>query len=63
MGAAGLFYELELQLWDYAAAGLIAEEAGCRLTDLNGKPLTWDGPSSLICASRGVARENYLPRV
>lgn len=63
MGTAGLFFELRLQLWDFAAAGLIAIEAGCRLTDLDGKPLTWDGPSSILCASRGVAREDYFPRV
>ncbi|MBE6910075.1 MAG: inositol monophosphatase [Ruminococcaceae bacterium] len=63
MGATGLYYELELQLWDYAAAGLIAEEAGCRVTGLGGSPLPWDGPSSVICASAGVAREDYFPRV
>lgn len=63
MGRVGLFFELRLQLWDFAAAGLIAMEAGCALTDLGGKPLTWDGPSSILCASRGVAREDYFPKV
>ncbi len=63
MGNTGLFYEMQLQLWDYAAAGLIAEEAGCRITDLSGAPLPWDGPSSVICASRGVAQEDYFPRI
>ena len=61
MGAAGLFYETRLQLWDYAAAGLIAQEAGCRLTDMTGAPLTWDGPSSILCASPGAVKEKYLP--
>lgn len=61
MGATGLFYETRLQLWDYAAGGLIAMEAGCCLTDMNGGPLPWDGPSSVLCASPGVARGNYLP--
>ena len=63
MGTVGLFFELRLQLWDFAAAGLIAQEAGCRLTDLDGAPLAWNGPSSILCASRGVAREDYFPRV
>ena len=54
MGAVGLFYEEQLQLWDYAAAGLIAQEAGCRLTDLSGGALSWDGPT-------GVAKEDYVP--
>ena len=63
LGRVGLFFELKLQLWDYAAAGLIATEALCRLTTLDGSPLTWDGPSSVLCASQGVAKEDYFPRV
>jgi len=62
MGTVGLFFELRLQLWDFAAGGLIAQEAGCRLTDLDGAPLAWNGPSSILCASQGVAREDYFPR-
>lgn len=62
MGTIGLYYEMRLQLWDYAAAGLIAQEAGCRLTDMDGKALPWDGPSSMLCASRGVAKEDYFPQ-
>lgn len=61
MGSAGLYFELQLQLWDYAAGGLIAQEAGCTVTNLNGKALTWDGPSSILCASRGVAKDPYVP--
>ena len=61
MGSVGLYFELSLQLWDYAAAGLIAQEAGCCISDLTGKPLSWCGPSSIICASEGVAKENYFP--
>ena len=61
MGTTGLFFEMRLGLWDFAAAALIAEEAGCVLTDLSGRPLRYDGPSSVLCASRGVAKENYLP--
>lgn len=60
MGKTGLYFELQIQLWDYAAGGLIAEEAGCTLTNLEGKPLSWDGPSSILCASRGTAREKYI---
>ena len=59
-GSVGVFFECRLSLWDYAAAGLIAREAGCRLTDLEGKPLAWDGPSSVLCLSRGVAEEGQL---
>lgn len=63
-GAAGLFFEAHLYLWDYAAAGLICREAGCVLTDLQGAPLRFDvRESSCLAASRGVAKEDYLPRV
>ena len=62
MGTTGLFYETRLQLWDYAAAALIADEAGCTVTDLQGAPLPYNGPSAVICASQGVARGPYLPR-
>ncbi len=60
-GASGLFFELRLGLWDFAAGALIAEEAGCKVTDASGNRLTWDGPSSVFCASEGVAGEDYLP--
>ena len=54
MGRCGLYYELRIQLWDYAAAALIASEAGCTLTDVSGKPLSYKGPTSVICRARGV---------
>ena len=59
-GDTGLFFECSLGLWDFAAPGLIATEAGCVLTDIEGKELSWRGRSSVMCASRGVAREDYL---
>ena len=62
MGTAGLFFECRLGLWDYAAGALIAQEAGCRVTDLDGKPLPYDAPSSCLVASAGVAREDYFPK-
>ena len=41
--------------WDVAAAALVATEAGARITDLNGVPLSYDGKTTsvrgVICAS------------
>ncbi len=54
-GRCGLYFELRIQLWDYAAAALIAKEAGCTLTDAHGEPLPYTGASSVICRCRGVA--------
>ena len=63
MGVTGLFFEMQLQLWDYAAAGLIAQEALCQLTTMEGGAIPWDAPSSMVCASQGVAKEDYLPHI
>ena len=60
-GKTGLFFEPVLGLWDFAAGAVICEEAGCTITDLDGKPLTYDGSSSILCASAGVTKGVYLP--
>ncbi len=54
IGKCGLYFELKIQIWDYAAAALIAKEAGCTVTDVNGNALSYRGPSSVLCTSRGV---------
>ncbi|MBQ3890525.1 MAG: inositol monophosphatase [Lachnospiraceae bacterium] len=54
MGRCSLYFELRIQLWDYAAAALIAKEAGCTVTDTDGDPLSYKGPTSCLCRARGV---------
>ena len=54
IGRCGLYFELKIQIWDYAAAALIAQEAGCSVTDVEGKPLSYRGASSALCRGRGV---------
>ncbi|HOE69072.1 MAG TPA: inositol monophosphatase family protein [Candidatus Omnitrophota bacterium] len=49
--AAGRFdgyYEMKLNPWDKAAGMLIAEEAGGRLTDFSGDPLTLTSAQNLV---------------
>lgn len=41
-GRAEFFFELTLCPWDYAAGALIVEEAGGFVSDLQGRPLTYD---------------------
>ena len=60
-GRTGGYYEMHLGLWDYAAGGLILEEAGGRLTDYHGRPLTWRSASSVVALSEGIAREGAIP--
>src|SRR5205085_2889468 len=38
------FWELALSPWDVAAAGILVEEAGGRVTDLRGDPIDIDRP-------------------
>jgi myo-inositol-1(or 4)-monophosphatase len=54
MGRCSLYFELRIQVWDYAAAALIATEAGCTVTDIDGNPLSYEGASSALCLARGV---------
>lgn len=48
-GRFGLYAELSLSAWDFAAGKLIAEETGCVATFLDGKPLTYKGKPSILC--------------
>ena len=56
IGRCSLYFEMRIQLWDYAAAALIAKEAGCTITDTEGKELSYSGPTSAVCRARGVDR-------
>jgi len=44
------FWEISIHAWDIAAAGLIAEEAGARVTDIDGKPDYISPPQSILAA-------------
>ncbi|NUW30878.1 inositol monophosphatase [Nonomuraea sp. SMC257] len=48
------YYERGVNRWDYAAAGLIAAEAGARVAGLNGRPAS---PELLLCAAPGLFEE------
>ena len=59
--AAGRFdgyWELRLGAWDVAAAGLMVEEAGGRLTSLTGGPIDLDRPT--VVASNGRIHDQML---
>ena len=48
------FWEWALRPWDIAAAGLIAEEAGARVTKIDGSADYLSSPISIIAAAPGV---------
>ena len=56
-GRFGLYAELSLSSWDFAAGKLIAEEAGCLVSDIEGKPLSFIGKPSILCGRPTAVRE------
>jgi len=48
------FWEYKLKPWDVAAAGLIAEEAGAKVTSIDGRPDYLNPPMSILCTAPGV---------
>ncbi len=51
------FWELTLRPWDIAAAGLIAEEAGARVTAMDGSPDYISPPQSILATTPGIYRQ------
>ena len=48
------FWEIALNAWDVAAGGLIAEEAGARVTNVRGDPDYVSPPQSVIACASGI---------
>ena len=61
-GRAGMFFELELALWDYAAGALIVEEAGGICMTMEGEELTYYRPHkcSVIAGNKQMIRDSGL---
>ena len=56
-GKAEVYFELKLMPWDYAAASLIIQEAGGKITTISGEKIQYKNPTSII-ASNGA--EDYI---
>ncbi len=52
------FWEMKLKPWDLAAGVLLVEEAGGRVSDFDGQPMSLDGPECL--ASNGLLHPEML---
>lgn len=48
------FWEIALNPWDVAAGGLIAEEAGARVTNVHGEPDYLSSPLSVVASTPGI---------
>ena len=59
-GRAGLYFELNLAFWDFAAGQLIAEEAGATVLTADGKEMPLDGSKTSIVAGGEKAVKEYF---
>lgn len=57
-GRAGVFFEMLLSFWDFAAGMLIATEAGAEILTVDGEPLPLNGSkSSVLCGAPDAVRD------
>ena len=59
-GRAGLYFEMKVSLWDYAAGDLIVREAGGVCCRIDGSPFPTDGSRTGIAAGSPKAMEKFL---
>ena len=59
-GRAGLYFEMQTSLWDYAAGALIVREAGGQCLRTDGSPLPADGGLTDIVAAAPAAMADFL---
>ena len=59
-GRAGLFFELSLSFWDYAAGSLIVAEAGGVCSTITGGPLPLDGSKSTLAVGGKQAYSDFM---
>ena len=59
-GRAGVYFEMSLSLWDYAAGALIVEEAGGVCCTLEGAPMPLDPSRPTVVAGGRQAVRDFL---
>ena len=59
-GRAGVYFELRLSPWDYAAASLIVEEAGGHVRGAEGEPLQFANPQGVIACGGKISMDALL---
>ena len=59
-GRAEVYFELKLQPWDFAAGMLIVEEAGGKVSQINGEKMTFDKAISILASNNVEDYFKYL---
>ena len=58
-GRIVLYYELLLSPWDYAAGSLILIEAGGRISTMDGNPITFEQPISILAGNQTTVQQYF----
>ena len=56
-GGTVAYLELKLQPYDYAAAAVMIEEAGGRIVQMDGRPITLDRPCSILAGTKNAVAQ------
>ena len=59
-GRVGVYFELRLPPWDYAAASLIVKEAGGQVRGVEGEPLQFAHPQGVIACGGKISMDALL---
>lgn len=59
-GRAGMYFELRLSPWDYAAASLIVTEAGGSVGGTDGEPLQFAHPQGAIACGENISMDALM---
>lgn len=59
-GKAEVYFELKLMPWDYAAASLIIQEAGGKITTIDGEKIQYSNPTSIIASNMAEDYSKYI---
>lgn len=58
-GKCDAYFEIRIQPWDYAAASVVAREAGCAVTGLQGGEIRYDNPVGVLTGNPAICGEIY----
>ena len=56
-------FTTQAYVWDLISAAIIVEEAGGKVTDLEGNPINWDQERVDMVASNGLIHDQILEAI
>jgi len=56
-GRFDAYFEMDIKLWDYAAASVIAKEAGAVFVDYDGNDISFGYSTDVVCGSETMVNQ------